>query len=274
MNPFDWKIADGTFEGRRPHVFPLVLGVDGCGVVERVGPAVRTFTVGDRVVGSFLADPVGRGTFAERSVVPEANALVRVPNGVPSTDAAAVPTAGMTALQSLDALRVASGDRVLLVGAGGGVGSFLVQLARIRGVEVVAVARRASHARLLRLGAIAAVEPAAFGSEELRELSGAAGLDGLIDLASDSASFARWAAHVKPGAPAASTVGAASPHPGYRAVAIDMQPSSRDLTRLFAELARGGLTVPIERTIRLEEVPAAIAESRAGHSAGKTVVVP
>lgn len=274
MNPFDWKIADGTFEGRRPHVFPLVLGVDGCGVVERVGAGVRTFTAGDRVVGSFLSDPVGRGTYAERSVVPESNAVVRVPAGLPPKLAAAVPTAGMTAVQSLDALGVSRGDRILLVGASGGIGSFAVQLARSRGVEVVAVARRASHERLLRLGAFAVIEPTAVDSEELRELSGAAGLDGLLDVASDAAGFALWARALKPGAAAASTIGAATPTPGYRAVAIDMQPSSRDLARLFAEVGRGAVTIPLERSIRLEDVPGAIAESRGGRSLGKTVVEP
>ena len=274
MNPFDWKIADGALSPRRPHVFPLVLGVDGCGVVEGLGAEVRGFARGERVVGSFLHDPVGIGTFAEHSVVPERNALVRVPPEVPATAAAALPTAGMTALQSLDLLGVGRGDRILLVGASGGVGSIAVQLARSRGVEVVAVARRPSHARLLQLGAFAVLEPNAAGTEELRELSGASGLDGLLDLVSDPAAFASWTLALKHGAGAASTVGAARPSADFRAIPIDMRPSSRDLGRLLSEVVSGALQVPVDRTIPLEGVAAAIAESRAGRASGKTVVTP
>ncbi len=272
MNPFDWKIADGGLEGR-PHVFPLVLGVDGCGVVERVGAGVRGFRAGDRVVGSFLHDPVGVGTYAERSRVPERNALVRVPESVAPDAAAALPTAGMTALQALDSLAIAPGGHLLIVGASGGVGSFAVQLAHARGLLVTAVARAASHERLRSLGARDTLEPIPGGPDGRTQPPNGVAFEGLLDLVSDRNGYARWCAWLRPGAAAASSVGAAHPLPGLRPVAIDMQPSARDLGRLLAEVEAGRLAPAIERRIRLEQVPAAIAESRAGRSSGKTVIV-
>ncbi len=272
MNPFDWKIADGALKGR-PHVFPLVLGVDGCGRVERVGEGVHEFRRGDRVAGSFLHDPVGIGTYSERSRVPERNALARVPGAVPSPDAAALPTAGMTALQAIDLLGVAQGGRLLVVGASGGVGSFAVQLAHARGIFVAAVGRSASHARLRSLGADEVLDLPRAGPDSLESRPTEPRFDGLLDLVSDPGGFERWTRWLRPGSAAASTIGSAHEVHGIRPIAIDMQPSARDLGRLLAEIERGRLRAPVERTIRLDQVPEAVAESRAGRSVGKTVIV-
>ncbi len=272
MNPFDWKIADGALEGRRPHVFPLVLGVDGCGVVERVGEKAKRFRVGTRVAGSFLHDPVGVGTYAEHTVAPETNALAEVPPGVEPGAAAALPTAGLAALDAIERLGLSEGRKLLIVGASGGVGSFAIQLARSRGASVVVAARPASHARLRSLGASGAIAPEAWDSAKVEQLAGPAGFDGLLDLVSDSQQFARWARWLRPGAVAATTVGATDPGRGVRRVAIDMRPSSRGVEELLAEVVRGTLVVPVERTISLDEVPQAVGESRAGRASGKTVI--
>ncbi len=272
MNPFDWKIADGALRGR-PHVFPLVLGVDGCGRVERVGDSVREFRPGDRVAGSFLHDPVGVGTYAERSRVPERNALARVPGRLSSTDAAALPTAGMAALQAIDLLGVAPGGRLLVVGASGGVGSFAVQLAHARGNFVTAVGRPSSHDRLRSLGADEVLDLPRGGPEALALRPTESRFDGLLDVVSDPDGFERWTRWLRPGAAAASTIGSVRAVPGIRPLALDMQPSARDLGRLLVEVEAGRLRAPVERKIRLDQVPEAVAESRAGRSVGKTVIV-
>jgi NADPH:quinone reductase len=61
MNPFDWKISDGRFVGQMPNTFPLVMGFDGAGVIEAIGPGVRRFKKGDGVFGQFLADAASGG---------------------------------------------------------------------------------------------------------------------------------------------------------------------------------------------------------------------
>jgi NADPH:quinone reductase-like Zn-dependent oxidoreductase len=209
LNPIDAGIAAGYFEGRMPHVYPLILGVDGAGRVTEVGQGVRGFETGDLVHGQFLCAPLGRGTFAEYAVVPEfpdGGALLRVPDGVSAQVAAALPTAGMTALGALDTIDPRPGRSILIVGATGGVGVFAVQLAAMYGAEVVATARPETDAWIRGLG-----------------------------------------------------------------VNFAMQNKPDLLARITAEVALGRVTVPIQQTITLDQVPNALARSTSG-ARGKTTI--
>ncbi|HTW54964.1 MAG TPA: NADP-dependent oxidoreductase [Thermoplasmata archaeon] len=275
MNPFDAKIADGIFAGHRPHVFPLILGVDGAGTVEAVGPGVDRYRPGDRLFGSFLHNPVGRGTYAEAVVVPERQALARRPDGIDPVVAASLPTAGLTGLTALDALAVPAGATLLIVGASGGVGSFAIPLAAARGVRPIAVGRVDAHPRLLRLGAAEAIDVAAADLLERLRAAAPGGFGGLLDLASDKTRFAGLAALVRPGGTAATTTfvaDAATAPPGVAVLNVDMKPTSAGLERLAAELTTGRLTPTPPRVISLDEAPAALAALRAGRGDGKTVI--
>src|SRR5438874_11248258 len=113
---------------------PGVVGTDFAGTVESVGKAVTLFEPGDEVFGG------GRGAFAEYICIPERKAVVRKPAMVSFEHAATVAVAGTTALQALrDHGRVERGQRVLINGASGGVGSFAVQIAKALGAQVTAV---------------------------------------------------------------------------------------------------------------------------------------
>lgn len=274
MNPLDWKIADGIYEGRRPHVFPLVLGVDAAGTVEFSGS--QGFRAGERVAGQFLHDPVGTGTYAEFATVPERMGIAVIPDSMPSAAAAALPTAGMTALESIEALGLATGQSLLIVGASGGVGSFATELASHQGVRVLAVARSGSATRLGELGAEGIIDPtqADVTAAVLRVYP--AGVDGLLDVMSDRAGFARWAGLVRRGGVAVSTTFSADPESlsrtGVRAVNIDLHPTAPLLERLIRTVAEQHLPVPVEQTVSLTEAPSALAELKAGRGHGKTVV--
>lgn len=122
-------------------------GLAFAGVVEAVGEGVEGFAVGDAVAGS------APGAFAEL-VVARATKLARIPEGITMTDAAAQPISAVTALQAVrDVARVEAGQRVLVIGAGGGVGSALVQLAVLAGARVTGVASAAKAAFVRSLGA-------------------------------------------------------------------------------------------------------------------------
>jgi NADPH:quinone reductase len=276
MNPFDWKIANGTLKGR-PHVFPLILGVDGAGTVEAVGRAVDRFRVGDRIFGSFLHDPVGTGTYTEYAPVPQRNAVARIPDALSDRDAAALPTAGITAFEALSQLEPAEGGgSLLVVGASGGIGSIALLLAHGRGVRVIAVARPASSERLLAHGASAVVDPTLPGWPDRVRALAPKGVDAALDLMSNSAGFGQTAALVRPGGRAGSTIGAAegaAVPPGVRALNINLEPSVALLDQLTKEMIDRGLNVPVERTIALQEAPAVLAEIRSGRSSGKTVIL-
>lgn len=276
VNPFDWKIIDGILEGR-PHQFPLVVGIDGSGWVEELGPGVTRFRVGDTIFGQFLHDPVGIGTFAEYATTPESIGVTKFPSELDPISAAALPTAGMTALDALERLDLNSGSSLLLVGASGGVGSIATAIASSRGIRVTAVARAGSSERLRSFGAVKVVD---YGADDLGEKVRAlhpGGVDAVLDLLSDRPHFARVLTLVRRGGRAASTTFVADPTAareyGVEAFNVDLHPSYPLLDRLLQEAITRHLSVPVERTLRLEEAPEAIEESRAGRTRGKTVIV-
>ena len=144
-NPFLVRFFAGL---RRPTKVP-VLGGDAAGVVAAVGDGVTDVAVGDRV----FAEVDKKGTFAEYAVI-AADAVAPIPEGVSSIDAAAVPLAGRTALQAVrDKSEFEPGQSVLIQGAGGGVGTMTVQIAKARGAEVTAVCGPTSAAVAEEAGA-------------------------------------------------------------------------------------------------------------------------
>lgn len=140
INSWDWDLLRG-----KPFIARLdgllkpqydILGCDIAGVIEATGTEVTKFRPGDAVFGDISA--VGWGGFAEYvSIRP--NDLAKKPEGVSFTDAAAIPQAGVLALQGLRQGGAAAGKQILINGAGGGVGSFAIQLAKLYGAEVTAV---------------------------------------------------------------------------------------------------------------------------------------
>lgn len=277
VNPLDWKIADGIYDGRRAHVFPLVLGIDGSGTVEALGADVTRFRSGDRIFGQFLDDPVGIGTFAEFATVPESIGVSHFPSTLDPVEAAALPTAGMTALSALDRLELGAGSTLLVVGASGGVGSFATQLAAARGIRVIAATRPPSAGRLRSLGAQETIDVNPDGFLERVHETHPRGVDGVLDLISDRSRFAHVATLVRPGGRAATTAHVAdteaAPTNGVLVFNADLAPSSELLERLLQQMTAGRLQAPVERRIPLSEAPRALAESRSGRATGKTVVV-
>lgn len=156
VNALDWhlltadiflvRFSEGLFKPKRNR-----LGADLAGRVEAVGSGVTQFQPGDAVYGDI--EPYGSGAFAEYAVLP-AKALAPKPPSLTFAEAAALPIAGLTALQGLrDVGRLHAGQRVLINGASGGVGTFAVQIARAFGAEVTAVCSTRNVAQALALGA-------------------------------------------------------------------------------------------------------------------------
>ena len=278
INPFDWKVADGIM-GTAPTVFPLILGQDAAGTVIATGASVTRFKIGDRIFGQFFHMPIGEGTFAQYAVVPQTAPLVLLPTQIDFATGAALPTAGMTALAMVEALELREQASVLIVGATGGVGSFATQIAASRGLHVLATAGAPGDAeRLRQLGAreIYGSRDGALISDVQRSHPG--GIDAVIDLVSNAAALTAVTGLVRRGGWVLTTVFSADEKAlqarGLRGGNFEVKATSTLLQRLADLVAAGKLTVPIESTISLPDAPAAIARSRAGHSKGKTVIVP
>jgi 2-desacetyl-2-hydroxyethyl bacteriochlorophyllide A dehydrogenase len=137
INPVDWKIRQGMLKVMTGNKFPMILGSDVAGEVIEVAPNVTNFKTGDTVY-AFL-DPVSGGAYAEYAAVSERLVSLK-PSNLSYEQAAVVPLAATTALQALrDTGEIKKGQKVLINGAAGGVGTFAVQIAKAYETEVTAV---------------------------------------------------------------------------------------------------------------------------------------
>jgi NADPH:quinone reductase-like Zn-dependent oxidoreductase len=282
LNPSDLRgrsgFADLPPEYRLYIARPLILGADVSGEIVAVGADVTEMAVGDEVYGLVRFPPFdGRGhgrTHAEYVNAPVAD-LAPKPRRLSHIEAAAVPMAALTAWQQIrhrDAVR--PGDRVLVVGAAGGVGHFAVQLARWRGAEVVAVAS-GRHEQFLRgLGVETFVDytvgdpVAAVGTVDV--VIDCVGSVGGVDAA-------RWVSVIADGGRLVPITLAFYPpeelsRRGIAKVGGTVQSSGADLRELGALFDEGALTVAIDSVYPLAQARGAHERGERGHLQGKIVL--
>lgn len=152
VNPVDWVVRNGANEGMRSFLtLPMTLGCDGAGIVEELGSDVTGFQKGDAVYG--VANFFSNGTYAEYCAA-KASQFALKPQRIDFTEAAGVPLAALTAWTGLFAYgNVQAGQRVLIQGASGGVGSFAVQFAKAKGAYVIGSASTQNLDYLRSIGA-------------------------------------------------------------------------------------------------------------------------
>jgi alcohol dehydrogenase len=139
VNPFDWKVREGYMQNMIPLTFPATLGGDVAGVVAEIGEDVSGVAVGDEVYGNANAVS-GNGSYAEFTPV-KASSLGPKPQSVDFQTAAALPLASVSAYQALvDHIGLKEGQKILIQGGAGGIGSFAIQIAKHIGAEVAATA--------------------------------------------------------------------------------------------------------------------------------------
>ncbi len=267
VNPVDWKVREGYLQGGFPHHLPIVPGWDVAGVVEAVGPAVRSgLAVGDEVYGYVRRDDIGLGTAAELVAAPE-RTVTRKPAGLSFEEAAAVPLAGLTAYQALvELLEVGDGDRVLVHNAAGGVGHFAVQVAVARGAQVVGTASAGKHDWLRALGAAETLDyhdgPV---SEQLSEP-----VDAVLDLVGgealeDAPKQVRDIGRVVSIVDAQTVLGLGGRY-------LFVRPDREGLDALAALADDGALRAEVADTFDLDRIADAHRLSEDGHVSGKVVV--
>jgi NADPH2:quinone reductase len=266
VNPVDNAIAAGMLKDMVEHEFPITLGRDYAGVVEEIGAGVTGFSVGDEVFGSIpgMAPIVHAGSWAELIVVPESMSIARKPDGVDLAAAGAASLAAITAMSAIDALALAQGDTLLVVGATGGVGSVAVQLATAAGATVIAPALPEDEDYLRSLG-VADILPRDGDIAAATRERHPDGVDALLD----NVSYAPGAydAALKEGARVASPNNAAGEGPGRTNVMA--VPTPENLQRLAQLLDAGTLKVHIHQTYPLDQAAAALNALATTHTQGK-----
>ncbi|MDO9490350.1 MAG: NADP-dependent oxidoreductase [Sphingomonadaceae bacterium] len=292
LNPLDFKIRAGKLRMVQRFALPAVLGNELAGVVEACGADVTRFAPGDRV---FARVPTGQlGAFAELAVLPEA-VVAAMPASVDFETAAAIPLAGLTALQALrDELRLRPGDRVFIPGGAGGVGTFAIQIAKWLGAHVTTTASPRGRALVERLGADRVID---YTSQRIADQ--VRDMDGVLDLVGGQTLVNSFGV-VKRGGKVVSVV--AMPEPGtardlgrgpalaalfwlaslgLRARArkqgatyrfLFMHPSGAELAELARLVDAGTVTPVVDRVMPFADIAAALAYLEAGHAKGKVVV--
>lgn len=274
VNPVDWKKAEGQLRFFQPASFPVTAGYDVAGEVVAIGAAVTTFAIGDRVHAR-IKEGAG-GACAERCVA-GVDVTTKMPAAMSFADAAAIPLAGMTALQGLRdggkmPLRGAT-QRVLVVGASGGVGHFGVQIARAMGAHVVAVSSTRNLALARSLGAHEVIDYTVADP-----YAGQAPFDVVLDCVGGEAS--KWLPLLGPKgryvsclpSPEVFARGALNITCGKKVSPVLLKSRASDLAILDALYAEGKLRVVIDSRFPLGKLADAWTRSKTGRAVGKIVI--
>ena len=279
VNAFDWKAAEGRFRDSFEYRFPVTIGRDYAGVVAAVGSAVTRVAPGDEVFGYFTGQTLQRGSYATHVCVAEGECFVPRPDGLGADVAACLPLAGVVALRCVaavqPAVQPAAGDRVLILGAPGGVGSLAVQLAAGKGAHVIASGLPEDAEYLRGLGAADVIEPGEGLIGEVRARY-SDGIHGLIDLVDYRPAFMAHTELLVPGGRAASVHRAVDDEVfaarGLHGTNVASFPDRGLLEELGKLAAHGGLRVAITGRYTLDEAVKALADAKERHSRGKLVI--
>jgi NADPH:quinone reductase-like Zn-dependent oxidoreductase len=275
VNPADWKIREGRLEPAWPHVFPVVLGWEAAGTVERVGPAVTTVAPGDEVFAYCRKHFIGEGAYAEFVTVPETS-VAHKPTSLDFQHAGAVPLCALTAYQALfDAAALVGGETVLVQAAAGGVGSFAVQLAADAGADVIGTASERNHEYVLGLGAMEVVDYTERDVvDAIREIA-PDGVDVVLDVLGGEA-LRRSAEAVRDEGRIVSIVQPPADdnfrQRGIEPLYIFVRPNGEELAELAELIDENRLSVHLDDVFPLEEAARAHELSEAGHVRGKLVL--
>jgi NADPH:quinone reductase-like Zn-dependent oxidoreductase len=264
VNPIDWKIRQGYMKDVMPTKFPLTIGQDFAGEVVDKGKSVTQFAKGDRVFG------FAHGAYAEFAAAP-GSTVAKIPDGVDFATAAALPTAGLTALQIIrDFVRANPGMTILIHGAAGGVGSFASQIAKNSGARVIGTATGDDIQYLKSIGVDEVID---YKRERFEEK--VHNVDAVVDLVGGDTA-ARSYGVVKRGGVLVSTVqapdGAVAQRAGIRAERIVMKRNSADLAELAQLVAKGAVRPRMDKTLSLSQAKEAQALSEEGKTEGKVIL--
>ncbi|MFE7379103.1 NADP-dependent oxidoreductase [Streptomyces zhihengii] len=269
FNPSEAALRAGMLQAFLPVHLPYTLGWDVAGTVADADRGTEDFAVGDRVIGR-----LDSGGAAAEYVCAPAAMLVAAPASVPLPTAAALPVAGLTAWQAVHQHgRVAPGQRILVNGAGGGVGGFVTQLAKLEGAEVIATASPRSTAAVLRQGADHVIDYTAGPVD--------AALDGQVDTLLNLVPLsppesAALAALVRPGGRIVSIAtpieGAADA--GVTAMHMVAHNDVTHLARLVALVDEAALSIGISASRPLADLADVHRLSASGRIRGKVIIIP
>ena len=265
VNAIDWKLRAGYLQARMPVELPHTPGFDLAGTVDQVGAGVSDFTVGDDVFGR------GAATYAEYAIAPVKNIALK-PRSISFEQAATLPIGGVTAWVGLfDAADLQPGQRLLVQGGAGGVGSFAVQLGHWKGAYVIATTSTANVDYARSLGADDVIDYTTTKFEDAVH-----DVDVVFDTVGGEVTERSWGV-LKPGGILVAGASMADPEKAAaHRVRTSMAQSPEVIRPVLEELARlvasGAIKPQVGRIFQLSDAAQAHAAVETGHGRGRTIL--
>lgn len=270
VNPIDWKICEGFRKERLTVKFPLTLGMDFSGVVAEVGEGVSRFKKGDHVYGESGVFTGGPGSFAEFVSTDEKMTALK-PEKFNHIEAAAVPLAGASAWQALvDHMNLSKGQKILIHGGAGGIGSFAIPLAKYLGAYVATTASEEGIKHVKDLGADEVIDYKTQSFDNILK-----DYDTVFDTVGGE-TYEKSFKILKKGGIIVSML--EQPRPellakyGVRAVGQFTQVNSERLSKLSDLIDKGIIKVHVDKTFPLDKTAEALIYLKSGHPRGKVVI--
>lgn len=269
VNPFDWKVREGYMKEFIPLKFPAILGGDVAGTVAEIGEEVSDFTIGQAVYG--MANSAGgQGSFAEFTPV-NAQQLVAKPQSIDYVTAAALPLVAISAYQALvDHMSLQSGQKILIHGGAGGIGSLAIQLAKHINAYVATTASAKETDFVKSLGADEVID---YETQDFSKLL--KDYDAVFDTVGGEINAKSYTI-LKSGGILVSMVQpvdeALVKRHGIHYIQQSSKPTAERLTKIAELVDSGKLKVNIDKLFRLDQAAEALEYLKIGHPRGKVVI--
>lgn len=270
VNPVDWKISKGFFQSMIPLNFPATLGGDFAGVVEEVGEDVLEYKKGDEVYGQAIILGGGSGSFAE-FVSAKISQIALKPKNISFIEAGALPLAGVSAVQALeDAIKLQNGQKILIHGGAGGIGSFAIQIAKALGAYVAVTVSTHDIDFVKQLGADLVIDYKTQNFVEVLK-----DCDAVYDTIGGETGEKSFGV-LKKGGIIVSMLGQLNPELakkyGATSIGQNTQTTTSRLQRLSELVESGKVKVPVAKIFTLNQIKEAFSYQEKNHPQGKVVV--
>ncbi|HEY4673721.1 MAG TPA: NADP-dependent oxidoreductase [Nitrososphaerales archaeon] len=270
INPADWKIREGYMQKMIPLQFPSTMGMDFSGVIEKVGNSVPDLKRGDEVYGQAGVVNGGSGAFAEMALA-KGDSMAHKPKTLTHQEAAALPLAGVSAWQALvETIKLTKGQKILIHGGGGGIGSIAIQLAKHLGAYVATTVSTSDKQFAKELGAVEVIDYKTQTFEDLLH-----DYDAVLDTVGGE-TYTRSFKILKKGGMIVSMLEQSNQELmsrfGVKAISQFTQVNRGRLTRLAQWVDQNNIRVHVDRTFPLEEAAKALDYQKNVHPRGKVVL--
>jgi NADPH:quinone reductase-like Zn-dependent oxidoreductase len=271
INPIDWKVRRGYLQQMVPLQFPVTLGGDIAGTIAEVGENVIGFTIGDNVYGQASILGGGSGAYAEYATT-KATQIAKMPEGLDFTDAAALPLTGLSALQVIeDHIHIQAGQKILIHGGAGGIGSIAIQIAKHHGAYITTTASKESAEYVKQLGADEVID---YKTQQFEDV--VHDYDAVFDTVGGE-TYQKSFTVLKKGGIIVSMVEQPNEELAKKhevtALMQMTKTTTESLTRLVQLVKDGVITVHIDKIFPLDQIQEAFTVQESGGVNGKIVVI-